>query len=37
MDWVHLDAVDAVDGVWVMWDRRVVEMVDCECGGFSIT
>ncbi|KAH7863089.1 hypothetical protein Vadar_013200 [Vaccinium darrowii] len=36
-EWVHLDAVGAAGGVWVLWDSRVVEKIEEEYGLFSVS
>ena len=35
MDWVYLGSEGASGGVLVMWDRRVVEIVEEAVGHFS--
>ena len=37
MDWVYFSFVGASRGVLVMWDRRVVEIVEEVVGHFSVS
>ncbi|KAH7846593.1 hypothetical protein Vadar_015807 [Vaccinium darrowii] len=37
VEWIHLDAIGAAGGVWVLWDSRVVEKIDEELGMFSVS
>ena len=37
MDWVYFGFVGASGGVLVMWDRRVVEIVEEAVGDFSVS
>ena len=36
MDWVYLGSEGALDGILLMWDRRVVEKIDEAVGLFSV-
>ncbi|XP_030939916.1 uncharacterized protein LOC115964808 [Quercus lobata] len=37
VDWGALDAIHTIEGVILMWDKRVVERVDSVVGSFSIS
>uniref|UniRef100_A0A2N9GN59 Reverse transcriptase domain-containing protein n=1 Tax=Fagus sylvatica TaxID=28930 RepID=A0A2N9GN59_FAGSY len=37
VDWVALDAVNTAGGVLLLWDKRVLELIDSAVGKFSVS
>ena len=37
VDWVALDAISTAGGVLLLWDKRVLELVDSTVGQFSVS